>query len=73
MEKDIQVPSTTASHDAQAAEIQSENELLPALEKRILLKTDLIVLPLIVLTSTLAFLDKVSAHFHGKHSSAIKF
>lgn len=30
-----------------------------ALHRRILLKTDCVVLPLIVLTSTLAFLDKV--------------
>lgn len=30
-----------------------------ALNKKLLLKTDLLVLPLIVLTSTFAFLDKV--------------
>jgi hypothetical protein len=29
------------------------------IERRLLLKTDAVVLPLIVLTSTLAFLDKV--------------
>jgi MFS family permease len=33
------------------------------IERRLLLKTDAVVLPLIVLTSTLAFLDKVKTIF----------
>jgi len=41
-------------------ESSSQSELLTAaLDKRLRWKTDLVILPLIVLTSTLAFLDKV--------------
>lgn len=36
------------------------DDLSSAMNKRLRLKTDLVVLPLIVMTSTLAFLDKVS-------------
>ena len=35
------------------------NDLSPAMNKRLRMKTDLVILPLIVITSTLAFLDKV--------------
>ncbi len=61
MEKNDQVPSVRLSHEIQNGDIQpSVDQLSLALEKRIRLKTDLVILPLIVLTSTLAFLDKVS-------------
>lgn len=36
------------------------HELTPARARRLLLKTDLVVMPLAVLSMTLAFLDKVS-------------
>ena len=35
------------------------DDLTPAMNKRLRMKTDLVILPLIVITSTLAFLDKV--------------
>ena len=39
-------------------------EILEAQAKRILLKTDLVIMPLIVLSMTLAFLDKVCMWSH---------
>ena len=46
-----------------AEDAQSEM-LTAALNNRLRWKTDLVVLPLIVLTSTLAFLDKVTLPFN---------
>jgi len=40
-------------------------ELTKAQSKRLLLKTDLVVMPLAVLSMTLAFLDKVRLHLHA--------
>ncbi|KAF4301535.1 Major facilitator superfamily [Botryosphaeria dothidea] len=49
----------TTSHDVAALVDDASQELLTSAQnKKLLLKTDLLVLPLIVLTSTLAFLDK---------------
>jgi hypothetical protein len=45
----IEASETSASHP----------EITQAQAKRILLKTDLVIMPLIVLSMTLAFLDKV--------------
>lgn len=42
-------------HDTEAP----VEDVSPTMNKRLRLKTDLVILPLIVLTSTLAFLDKV--------------
>jgi hypothetical protein len=39
-------------------------EITEAQAKRILLKTDLVIMPLIVLSMTLAFLDKVRTNFN---------
>ena len=41
-------------------------EITPAQSKRILLKTDLVIMPLIVLSMTLAFLDKVYMRLQPK-------
>ena len=51
--KDV-AQSTTSDHDRDAG-----MELTKAQAKRLLLKTDLVVMPLAVLSMTLAFLDKV--------------
>lgn len=41
-------------------------ELTPARARRLVLKTDLVIMPLAVLSMTLAFLDKVSFLCHSK-------
>jgi hypothetical protein len=52
--KEVQ-SSVEGGHGEQIREILDQKRI----ERRLLLKTDAVVLPLIVLTSTLAFLDKV--------------
>jgi hypothetical protein len=42
---------------------QLETEVSATQSRRVLLKIDLVVMPLIVLAMTLAFLDKVFTHF----------
>jgi hypothetical protein len=42
------------------------NSLSPAQNRRMLMKTDLVVLPCLVLAMTLAFLDKVSKNFETR-------
>lgn len=49
VKQNVEASETSASHP----------EITEAQAKRILLKTDLVIVPLIVLSMTLAFLDKV--------------
>jgi hypothetical protein len=58
--------SVEDGHGEQIKEILVQKRI----ERRLLLKTDAVVLPLIVLTSTLAFLDKVRAMFAEQMQSS---
>jgi len=50
------VQSSVDGHEQRVGDVVDQKSI----ERRLLMKTDAVVLPLIVLTSTLAFLDKVS-------------
>jgi len=50
------VQSSVAGHEQRIGDVVNQKSI----ERRLLMKTDAVVLPLIVLTSTLAFLDKAS-------------
>lgn len=52
------VPET--SKETASASLEPTQELTKAQARRLLLKTDLVVTPLAVISMTLAFLDKVS-------------
>jgi hypothetical protein len=54
MDKKV-VQSSVEGHDQRIGHVVDQSQI----QRRLLLKTDAVVLPLIVLTSTLAFLDKV--------------
>jgi hypothetical protein len=56
MDKKI-VQLSVEGHDQRIGDVVDQSRI----QRRLLLKTDAVVLPLIVLTSTLAFLDKVSS------------
>jgi hypothetical protein len=58
--------SVEGGHGEQIREFLDQKRI----ERRLLLKTDAVVLPLIVLTSTLAFLDKVRAMFAEQMQSS---
>ena len=49
------VQSSIDGHEQRIGDVVDQKRI----ERRLLMKTDAVVLPLIVLTSTLAFLDKV--------------
>ena len=49
------VQSSVDGHEQRVGDVVDQKSI----ERRLLMKTDAVVLPLIVLTSTLAFLDKV--------------
>lgn len=50
-----------SSKEASSASIEPPQELTKAQNRRLLLKTDLVVTPLAVISMTLAFLDKVGS------------